>query len=559
MKKINIISIAALMAFSLTGCSDYLDVDQTSILSGDYMFKDEKTAEAGLVGCYDTFYPTWGRYNGDLYMWTFKPEYQLAGHRTLDTQEGTENNVWDAYDSSNGDVRAIWTGNYDRINRCNEFLAGLTGMDASMFSAGQTGKDLKEAQARLIRVTGYYELVKNFGRVPLLKTGDDYSNTPNIARCDKAEDVWNFIIEDCEFAASKLDWQPLKNSAGKYEYGRMTKGMALAYEAKAYLYLKNYDKAKAIYKQIIDSGTYSLEPCYSYLFDSDKSWSPEDIWAVVMWNDDGADKWSWGPSEDHYIYAIFSTGATEFGGWGSLAISWEYYYSFENGDRRLHQSVVGTGDTNVFTKQTLSCKGTGHKMQTNHMPNVFSTKYWRKRTDWAYGVSAPFTLHYFRYAEVLLDYAECCFKTNDENEAWKYIGIIRNRAWGNLETTVSDDTYPIELQKQKVDVPDAKTYYTKYKAEKGYTCDLGILAVNMERRHEFNAEFSLYYDFIRTGFNEEFVNKEYPKGLGNQDDANDWHTHRTFDYLKKSELLPIPQNEIDRNTEISDADQNPGY
>lgn len=34
-----------------------------------------------------------------------------------------------------------------------------------------------------------------------------------------------------------------------------------------------------------------------------------------------------------------------------------------------------------------------------------------------------------RYAGVLLDYAECCFRTNDEATGWEIIKQIRNRAW----------------------------------------------------------------------------------------------------------------------------------
>lgn len=181
--------MAALMLIPICSCSDYLDVDQTDILPGNYMFKNQETAEAGLVGCYDTFYPTWGRYNGDLYMWVFKPEYQFAGNRTLDLQEDVNNNVWDAYEPSSSDLRCIWTGNYDRVNRCNEFLAGLADMDASKFKGGQAAKDNMEAQARLIRVTAYFDLVRNFGRLPLLKEGETYSNTPDKPRCDDVNEV----------------------------------------------------------------------------------------------------------------------------------------------------------------------------------------------------------------------------------------------------------------------------------------------------------------------------------------------------------------------------------
>ena len=59
-----------------------------------------------------------------------------------------------------------------------------------------------------------------------------------------------------------------------------------------------------------------------------------------------------------------------------------------------------------------------------------------------------------------------------------------------------------------------------------------MVAVNMERRHEFNAEFSLFYDLKRTGMVEEFINLEYPKGVGTAPGSDaayqDWRTYRTY-------------------------------
>lgn len=130
-----------------------------------------------------------------------------------------------------------------------------------------------------------------------------------------------------------------------------------------------------------------------------------------------------------------------------------------------------------------------------------------------------------RYAGVLLDYAECCFRTNDEATGWEIIKQIRNRAWGNLETGMSgeyvfgfeDLSYvrdDYKLNKVKVEVPDAKSFYTRYKAEKGYTADVWLVALTIERRHEFNIEFELWYDLCRSGMAEQFINCEYPMNEG---------------------------------------------
>ena len=140
---------------------------------------------------------------------------------------------------------------------------------------------------------------------------------------------------------------------------------------------------------------------------------------------------------------------------------------------------------------------------------------------------------------------------------------MAERAWGNHEVGLSDPEYPIPMQGETVSVPDARTYYTRYKAEKGYSADVWMIAVNMERRHEFNAEFSFFYDLKRTGMIEEFINLEYPKGVGTAPGTDaayqDWRTYRTFDYNKDKMLYPIPYQEILTNAEIGQEDQNPGY
>ncbi len=576
MKKIIISVLSVIMLLMAPSCSDYLKVDYYDILPGDYAFESEANVNLSLAGCYDTFYPSKadneaGASGGQ---WGFKPQFMLANHPTMDTQASgwDRNYCTQDWTSSSGEFITMWVGMYKAISRCNVLLDGLEGMDPSLFKNGENAKKLIEAQARAIRGFNYLQLAKNFGRVPMLLTGETYLSAPAKPRPASMDDTWKVILEDLSFAAAILDWTPIDG-----QYGRVTRGFCLGYQAEALMFQARnddgtyneakYNEAKQIYLDIIQSGKYELVPCYSYLFDPEKAWQKEDLFAIVMWTDNGKNRTNtsgWSPTEDHYITAAYNTASMEYNGWGSLFISWECYYSFESGDRRRAASMVALSETNPWTQQTLGVKSdfNHEKIGAEFMPNISSLKYWRVKAN-NDNINPPFTMHYLRYSHILLNYAECCFFTNDASNGWDAIDQIRERAWGNLEVTLNDPTYPIPMQTTTVTVPDAETYYTNYKATKGYTTDVGILAVNMERRHEFNAEFNFFYDLKRSGIIKEFINIEYPKNTGipptEAGAMDDWHTYRTFEHSDNKMLYPIPYQEILTNDAIGPEDQNPGY
>ena len=590
MKKLIIsvfLGIALLML--VPSCDSFLEIDYYTILPPDHIFTSEANIQAGLIGCYDSFYPTRSTtgipndlYHGLYFSWV--PQFKIYNHPTMDTQAGG----WDAmfnyqgWGPDNPEFGLMWMWSYRAINTCNEFLVGLKGADPLLFSSLRV-RDEIEAQARAIRAYNYYVLAKNFGRVPMLEEGENYSNTPGKPRPTTDRGTWDYIISELEWAASILDWTPVDG-----KYGRVTKGFCLGYLAEAYMYIDNYTEAKRIYKEIIDDGPYELLPCYSYLFDSRRAWTKEDVWAIVLWEhvQGGQGSTGWGPAEDHYAWISFNTASGEYGGWGSLYISWEVYESFEPGDRRRQASMVALGEENPWTQQTIGA-GTNavfHGYKTaEFLPNVFTTKWWRNRPGSAYDfvdrdgnvtripnwVFPPTALRYLRYSHILLNYAECCFRTGEEAIGWQQLDLLRNRAWGNLEVvkglSVSDHLYPIPMLETAVNVPSAQEYYTQYKANKGYNADVGILAVNMERRKEHNSEFTFFSDLKRSGMIEEFVNIEYPRNNGYNpathpaEARNDKRTFRSFEFSSQRMTFPIPQMEILANPHISPSDQNPGY
>ncbi|MCD7711295.1 MAG: RagB/SusD family nutrient uptake outer membrane protein, partial [Firmicutes bacterium] len=84
-----------------------------------------------------------------------------------------------------------------------------------------------------------------------------------------------------------------------------------------------------------------------------------------------------------------------------------------------------------------------------------------------------------------------------------------------------------------------------------YTYDALKVSLTIERRHEFMAEYSFWYDLTRSGMAKEFLDCEYPIGKG--------ITNRQFEYQSYRELYPIPYLEIITNREIGPENQNPGY
>lgn len=115
--------------------------------------------------------------------------------------------------------------------------------------------------------------------------------------------------------------------------------------------------------------------------------------------------------------------------------------------------------------------------------------------------------------------------------------------------------YPIPFGSNGAVVEDAKTYYTKYAAQKGFSSEVWKVAVNTERRKEFNCEWCLRPDMQKSGFMADHVSTNYPKR--SVDDLKDvpW-TNRDYDYNDLKMDMPIPQDEIDKNKA---CDQNPAY
>ena len=265
---------------------------------------------------------------------------------------------------------------------------------------------------------------------------------------------------------------------------------------------------------------------------------------------------------------------------------YDKYAITDEGDNGIYDPLHPIG-FNPFNQEFVGWCGY-HWASADPAPTVWSTKHWRngRGCDWSTGMLwLPDHIYFKRYANVLLDQAECCFRLGKEAEGWALVNQIRERAFGNLEVGKDlskyvtyfqkiadfygdqghgdavdlDGNYPLPFNTVAVKVPDAKEYYTKVKAEKGYTSEVWKIAVNQERRKEFSAEPYLRSDMHKSGFLEEHVNTVYPKNSLPEYGPSvitEWRTARNFDFSMDKMFMPIPENEILMNPA---CEQNPGY
>ena len=629
-KSIKYLALAGLGVVALSSCNNdkFLDVPQYNIVDIESQFSGDDNARLGLNGIY-----AYNNVSREDDCWGFKPNLFTGCHPTMDTQcTGWDVKFLDqTWDANVGELGQGWAHAYAAISRANLYLSGLeTAEDVSA-----EAKKLCEGEARALRGYFYTWLATTFGRVPMLATGEDFNNTPEKAAAETYEEMWDFIIADFQAASERLDWTPYNN-----EYGRCTKGMAKAYLADAYMWKAYrcpdkaadcYAKAKAELKSIIDSGTYKLVSNFATNWDPAGFWNEECIWA--MCSDEGNEWSSWG-GDRTITFANpnmlkWFCACPENGGWGAEYLSWEWYACYEPGDTRRDASCA-TGavpeedmaeygiekSKNVwgfhpYLKDSLGIKdGAGHvvhpfinpegvesgtKTEQFHFTNgefapaIWTTKIWRNASaddnygagSWGVQMWTPAIIYGKRYANVLLDYAECCFRTGDEATGWAQLDQLRNRAWGNL--TVGQDyskyfahmnnvyaannrgttmtEYPIGVLKATVKVPSAKEYYTALQATPnrvGYThkSEAWKVAVNEERRKEFNSEWCLCPDMIKSGYIEDHIDYNYPKDDGGSDYAHYPWSKRTFTFDINKMDMPIPAVELMKNSLLK---QNPAY
>lgn len=427
MKKINILVFIVAMA-GLSGCSKQLDQSNPNAQTSSTFWKSEADGILGVNAAYGSLLAD--------------GTYMRSTPLMLDTRgdDIRSNSPWDQM--YNAGKFALKPGNWDiygwayetffqGVSRCNQVLENVPGIQMD-----QALKDRLMGQAYFLRGLYFYHLVNFFGRVPLiLKTpanpGEFY--VPQSTN----DQGWAQVIADFKKAIELL---PVKYSTltgpDKNDIGRATKGAAMAFLGKTYLFNKKYAEAAVQFKAVMDLSIYSLAPNYRDNFTEINENNAESVFEVQFSRDAGGKELGWGGAPQPgwgKTSARAITYAPRGFGWTDLQPTRSSYNEF------LIEKTTGNADdprlvaTMFYNKPGLKLYGIlfSDKYATNaaDLNDLFCRKYENDESgrpdefDWRSGINERI----MRYADVLLMYAECLNETGQTAAAYPLIQQVRGR------------------------------------------------------------------------------------------------------------------------------------
>jgi len=361
---------------------------------------------------------------------------------------------------------------------------------------GEADKNALLAEARFLRALAYYHLVRHWGRVPL------YLSTQTASSPRKPEEeVYNAIYDDLKYAEANL---PPKGA----QYGRPGVGAAKSLMAEVYLTQGKWELARDKADEVITSGAFSLVNIakaddWNNVFGPTVNGTPEEVFYIKFNQLDG---WEW----PHNL--LWSE--TTFSPFGNYVI----YSTLDNKFLNAWDPQDLRKQWDIFTEYINRKTGVLEQLPAP-TPVLFSK--WRDPaapTLTGHGNDYPL----LRYADVLLIYAEAAVMAEGtpSAKALEQLNKIHRRAYGHPWNAPSAADYPAT----------------------GWSKESFRDAVLQERAYELFMEGKRWLDLKRSGKVKTVIKANKGK------DVQDVHMY-----------WPIPQQEIDTNPDISQADQNTGY
>ncbi|RQO65316.1 RagB/SusD family nutrient uptake outer membrane protein [Pedobacter sp. KBW06] len=356
-----------------------------------------------------------------------------------------------------GALGVIWGRSYRSIRECNYALTVLSKIQMSA-----AHKTMLEGEIKFIRAFRYQDLIRNYGKVVLmgdqvLGLKDDLQNPDLFKRATIKEGI-DYVVSQLDDAASKL---PLDNSAA-WVGGRATKGAALALKSRLTLYAASplyaagtWEAAATAAQQVIALNKYNLyQGGYANLFLINQS--TESIFERVY------------TKNANHVHLEIANGPNGYGGWagntptqtmveaydltnGLPANTTNPLYDpakpYENRDPRFKATILYNGaayrERNVETfipggKDSRDGNDNWNTTKTGYYLKKFMNDAYPLQNPWGNAGFQPWI--YFRYAEILLNFAEASNEAYGPDavpsgasfSARQAINMIRSRAGVNM-------------------------------------------------------------------------------------------------------------------------------
>jgi starch-binding outer membrane protein, SusD/RagB family len=486
-------------------CSDsFLDeTDPTQITTNEF-WKTEDDLTSAIATIYNIITDDYKGHYGTV-------NWELIESKTENFEE--RNDVRARYEISvfqntfsNDCTADLYKGAYVGIFRANQVIQYGGEMDIS--------DDIKNpliAETRFLRGLNYFFLVTDFGSVPITtavaETADEYF----VAKSSE-EEVWRQVIRDLKAGEEYLP--DTRDAANK---GRATRGAALAFLGRAYLYQADYDSTIIMLKQIVDHENnfgYGLQGNYAELFDGQHENGLEGVFEIQYSNIGGTSIWaSEAINQPQTTFIAEECAPGEVGGWFEMQPTKPLLDSFlveptADGayDPRALVTIAWDYPGCVYYQQNFSSVWGADEIWLRKNQNWWNAN----ETDNEY--KSELNEYGMRYADVLLMLAEAYTMKGNVTDAAPLVHRIRERV--NLPNKLT------EMQ--------------------SYSQDQMMEEIRHQRNLEFAREGLHWYDLKRWGLLEGTIKNAQQPGYQN--------------YSSKFEYYPIPEDELNNNPNMTQND-----
>ncbi len=515
----------SIVSFLMCSCSSFLDepLRGKQDLSGYY--KTEEECKKQITGCYQAifylndwwqiqeFYLISDMCTDDMWVGNTssdKSEYLALAHYTGNTQLATSR------------CQAFWQYRYKGIFRCNVALARIK----DVVFRNESLKKRYLAEAKFLRAFFYFDLLRNFGGVPLLTEVKMPEEVEGITRAS-VEDTYALIEKDLLEAIPDL---PRKGEYSEDDLGRVTQGAAQGYLAKVYLYQEKYTEAETMLNEIINvhKGEYCLLSDFGNVWDIAYNNSDESLFEVQTNND---------ISYNLGLRMPVVCGSRNDSGWALGLPTSNLEKAYSSDDKRLKWTIIKTGQVipGDEGRGNYTISGNSHKSCRVSRKLYIPLEYRPTPFD---ACHIPLNYRLLRYADILLMYAEVENALENDDKAQDALNEVRKRAGLSEVTSTGVELRDAIRNERRLELAmESNRLYDlrRWKTDDGkpYICSI------MGPEGSF-----VKYNEISTD-QYEIENQKEPSDKG-----------ISFDE-KRDLLFPIPVSEITMtNNSIA---QNPGY
>ncbi|WP_396632932.1 RagB/SusD family nutrient uptake outer membrane protein [Maribacter sp. R86514] len=345
------------------------------------------------------------------------------------------------YTNGQNHLSEKWQELYVGVFRANTILTQLKTVDEDILD--ESTKTEIEAQARFLRAFFYFQLVHTYGGAmihdevaqSLEELSKELSSTADVNA--------QIIIPDLEFAMSNLPgtWE----SAAA---GRATWGAATSLLGKVYLYDEQWPQAASLFKEVIDSGIYSLTRNIEDNFTHFNEFNEESIFEVNYSFDlnpgnsgFAEDDTSTGGAGAESTTLSTEVGHIQYGAFNTVLASYNLHEMLVNDEvdpdnsindgnlesRRMNYTIAPrNGEGDWYLAPFSEAKATWGGGQSAYV---------KKHSNWYHMDGEPvrgrsgINFRHIRYADVLLMYAEAVINADgDFATAIRYVDMVRSRA-----------------------------------------------------------------------------------------------------------------------------------